>query len=240
MSYRGYHFFIDHLELPYAPSELTVTIGSKNETVELIDGSEINILKSPKLMDIKFDCELPRGRQYAFANDYVPAETYTSHFEKLMLNKQPAELLIIRDPNGNDKGFEKKALKVSLEGFEMKESADNAFDLVVSLHFKEYLEYGTVKKVDVITPDNGKDDPAVTTPVTPTKPVPESQTYTIKSGDTLWGISKKFYGNGSKWEKIYNANKKVIDDAAKKHGRADSAKGHWIYPGTKITIPSDK
>lgn len=32
--------------------------------------------------------------------------------------------------------------------------------------------------------------------------------YVIKAGDTLWGLAKKYYGSGSKYSKIYNANKK--------------------------------
>lgn len=37
-----------------------------------------------------------------------------------------------------------------------------------------------------------------------------SKTYTVLKGDTLWKISKKFYGEGSKWKKIYDENKKTI------------------------------
>jgi phage protein U len=33
--------------------------------------------------------------------------------------------------------------------------------------------------------------------------------YTIKKGDTLWGLAKKYYGAGIKYMKIYNANKKA-------------------------------
>ena len=31
-------------------------------------------------------------------------------------------------------------------------------------------------------------------------------TYKVKKGDTLWGISKKYYGDGTKWRKILEAN----------------------------------
>lgn len=61
--------------------------------------------------------------------------------------------------------------------------------------------------------------------------------YTIKSGDTLWSIAKKFYNDGTKWTPIYNANKDIIELTAKKHGRASSDNGHWIYPGVTLTIP---
>lgn len=31
--------------------------------------------------------------------------------------------------------------------------------------------------------------------------------YTVKAGDSLWSISRRFYGFGNKWRRIYNANK---------------------------------
>ena len=69
------------------------------------------------------------------------------------------------------------------------------------------------------------------------RPAETSGTYTIKSGDTLWGIAKKFYGNGAKWNTIYTANKDIIEKTAKKYGKKSSSNGHWIYPGVKLTIP---
>ena len=39
---------------------------------------------------------------------------------------------------------------------------------------------------------------------------PAPKTYTVVSGDCLWNIAKKFYGDGSQYTKIYNANKGVI------------------------------
>ena len=70
-----------------------------------------------------------------------------------------------------------------------------------------------------------------------TRPVEQSSTYTIKKGDTLWAIAKKFYNNGAKWKTIYNANKSIIEKTAKSHGRKSSSNGQWIYPGVKLTIP---
>lgn len=61
--------------------------------------------------------------------------------------------------------------------------------------------------------------------------------YTVKKGDSLWKISKKFYKKGSQWKKIYNANKSTIEKAAKKHKRKSSSNGKYIYPGTVLKIP---
>ena len=58
-----------------------------------------------------------------------------------------------------------------------------------------------------------------------TQEVFEPVFYTIKKGDTLWAIASEFYGNGSKYPLIVDANIEVIKDADK------------IYPGQAIRIP---
>lgn len=61
--------------------------------------------------------------------------------------------------------------------------------------------------------------------------------YTVVSGDTLWGIASKKLGSGAKWTQIYDANKDTIESTAKKHGKSSSDHGHWIWPGEVLTIP---
>ena len=51
--------------------------------------------------------------------------------------------------------------------------------------------------------------------------------YVIEKGDTLWGVAKKFLGNGSKYNKIFEDNREVIKDP------------DLIYPGQKIRIVLD-
>lgn len=69
-------------------------------------------------------------------------------------------------------------------------------------------------------------------------PAAAGGSYTVVGGDTLWGISKQKYGNGSSYPKIYNANNGTIEASAKKHGKSSSDNGHWIYPGDVYTIPA--
>ena len=51
-------------------------------------------------------------------------------------------------------------------------------------------------------------------------------TYTVKKGDNLWTLAKKFYGSGADYTKIYEANKDTI-----------GKNPNLIYPGQTFTIP---
>ena len=56
---------------------------------------------------------------------------------------------------------------------------------------------------------------------------PQAMAYTVAKGDCLWNIAKRFYGNGSKYTVIYDANKGVI-----------GGNPNRIYPGQVLTIPA--
>lgn len=59
-----------------------------------------------------------------------------------------------------------------------------------------------------------------TSPATESKP--DYITYTVKKGDTLWDIAKKYLGNGSRWKEIYNLS---------------GLTSQTIYAGQKLKIP---
>ena len=80
---------------------------------------------------------------------------------------------------------------------------------------KVVLMAGNMKGVGSVNAD------AVTAPAAES----EAEFYTIQSGDTLWAISSKFLGNGSRYNEIFEANLEVIQNA------------DLIFPGQKIRIP---
>jgi nucleoid-associated protein YgaU len=56
-----------------------------------------------------------------------------------------------------------------------------------------------------------------------------SKTHVVQYGDTLWGISEKYYGDGSQYMKIFEANKELW-----KNYNYDP---NVIYPNWELTIP---
>jgi hypothetical protein len=55
---------------------------------------------------------------------------------------------------------------------------------------------------------------------------PTSKTYTIKQGDTLWGLAKDFFKNAYLWPQLWEANTWVTD-------------AHWIYPGDVLLVEGE-
>lgn len=59
-----------------------------------------------------------------------------------------------------------------------------------------------------------------------------------KNGSELGRIGQRRYGGVIYEEFLPELNSSIIEEAAKKHRKSGSDHGHWIYPGTTITIPA--
>lgn len=55
---------------------------------------------------------------------------------------------------------------------------------------------------------------------------PAASFHTVEKGDTLWAVAEKAYGNGSKYQAIFEANKPMLSHPDK------------IYPGQVLRIPT--
>lgn len=62
--------------------------------------------------------------------------------------------------------------------------------------------------------------------ITVAEPEPESRFYTVKSGDTLSKIAKEMYGNANEYNKIFEANRPLLNHPDK------------IYVGQVLRIPT--
>ena len=228
MAQNGYDFYLNKCLLPVAPPKLSVKINNANETVTLINEGEINILKKAELTDIEFECRIPQEK-YPFAvykSGFKGADYFLDYFESLKTSKKPFQFIVCRKRPTGKRLFDTN-IKVSMEDYKITEDAKNGFDVLVRIKLKQWRDYGT-KTVNISF--NMEKPKASVEPQreATTSPAPETaQTYTVVKGDCLWNIAKKFYGNGSKYSIIYNANKSVI-----------GGNPNLIYPGQVLTIPA--
>ena len=224
-----YYVYLDKILLPITPSKLTLKIKNQNKTVVEINEGEINMLKKAGLTEIDFDATFPNVK-YPFAtykNAFQTAKLFLDAIEKLKTNQKPFQFIVSRTyPNG--KGLYNTNIKVSLENYTIKEDAKNGLDTVVTFNLKQYRDFGT-KICKISFPKSQKPVAVAPPPPRPAptspKPVNQNKTYTVVRSDCLWNIAKKFYGNGSQYTKIYNANRDKIRNP------------NLIYPGQVLTIP---
>ena len=73
---------------------------------------------------------------------------------------------------------------------------------------REVSELSRINKVgDPLLAATAKNQTEKTKTVVESSASKETKTYTIQRGDSLYSISKKFYGNGQRMNDIYNANR---------------------------------
>lgn len=228
MAQNGYDFYLNKCLLPVAPPKLSVKINNANETVTLINEGEINILKKAELTDIEFECRIPQEK-YPFAvykSGFKGADYFLDYFESLKTSKKPFQFIVCRKRPTGKRLFDTN-IKVSMEDYKITEDAKNGFDVLVKIKLKQWRDYGT-KTVNIsfnMEKPKASVEPQREATTSPAPATP--QTYTVVKGDCLWNIAKKFYGNGSKYSIIYNANKSVI-----------GGNPNLIYPGQVLTIPA--
>ncbi len=103
-------------------------------------------------------------------------------------------------------------------------------NLELDLNKDKVTIYGSVKKQEdkervILALGNVGGIAKVDDRISVSKPAPEAQFYTVKKGDSLSKIAKKFYGDPMKYKKLFEANQPPLKDPNK------------IYPGQQLRIP---
>lgn len=212
----------ESIQLVVNPASFDIVDQQNNQQVTLLDVGTVNLLGERGVKTITLQSFFPS----TFSPLYIryggrqsPVEC-RNMLEKWKNNKQTVRV-IIADMDIN------LAMNIDNLSFTYKEGDDDIYFNIIMTEYKT-LNVPTVKVSTQVK--------SVVTK-RPATSAPAKKTYTIKKGDTLWSIAKKYYKNGSKYTTIYNANKDIIEKTAKKHGKKSSSKGHWIWAGTKLVIP---
>lgn len=197
------------IQLPVKPTEFNVTVAHRNTVVNVIQLGDINLMGKTGLREISLSSFFP-AKDYNFSINSSRQKPITcvNTLEKWRKSGKPVRVIITDLLN----------MEATIESFTWGER-DATGDIYYTLALKEYKKIKTKKATVTI---------ATVKPTTRETKAPSSssgKTYTVKRGDCLWNIAKRFYGNGAQYNKIYNANKGKIKNP------------NLIYVGQVLTIP---
>lgn len=214
----------DEIQIPWLPEKIDFNANDKlMSSYSILDSGEVKIPAGRNLRSFSWSSIFP-GEAHSdlpfLRTEWQDPKTYQGILSRWLQNGTPLRLLITGTPINHD---------VYLSSYSV-EYAGGHGDYAYSISF--------IEKRDIII-QGEKTAGASATSTNATKNAtasPQSTTYTIKSGDTLWSIAQKHLGSGTKYSTLYNLNKTIIEETAKKRGYSSSDGGKWIFPGTVIKL----
>ena len=207
------------IRIPVVPAEHTVTSEQDNTSVTVCNLGEVTLRGKRKLQQISFSSFFPR--QYDSGYCDVRSKSPITMVKKVEKMKRAGSVKLIIT------GV--LSMKVTIESFEWGEN-DGTGDISYTLSMKEYrtvsIPASVLVKEQPAQPaaagsdggTSGRDQPETT----------GTQSYTVKSGDSLSAIARKLTGS-TNWQTIYEQNKAVI-----------GSNPNMIKPGQVLTIPGAK
>lgn len=204
------------INIPVLPAKLNVSSPGKNERVTVLELGEVLLLRKKGLRILSWESFFPVSKAPYTVGQIMDPVSIVQAIQKARDQKSPVRFVI----TGTDLDCN---LRMGIDSFEYEERSGELGDLYYTIKLYEWKDISPKR---IVLPEK-KEEPAKTQePERPGKPEQTSKTYTVKSGDCLWNIAKKFYGKGSDYTKIYNANKGKI-----------GSNPNLIYPGQVFTIP---
>lgn len=201
---KAYEIYIDDVQMPVAPSEIRTIINGQNETIQLLDGKEFNLINKPGLTDLEMALRLPDVAAH-YAPAWAPQKNFLDLFERLKLDEgsRVFSVMILRSGSGeglSDGYFE----YMTLEDYDIKEDVREGSDLIVTLQLKQFVPLRT-KMLKVTEDSQGGTFTAKEIPVGTRPDQPPASVEAVEN-DTLWLISQKHLGDGERFGEIAALN----------------------------------
>lgn len=206
------------INIPVLPAKLNVSSPGKNERVTVLELGEVLLLRKKGLRILSWESFFPVSKAPYTVGQIRDPVSIVQAIQKARDQKSPVRFLI----TGTDLDCN---LRMGIDSFEYEERSGELGDLYYTIKLSEWKDHSPRK---IVLPPEPAKPAKAKEPERPGKPpaAAKKKTYTVKSGDCLWNIAKKFYGKGSDYTKIYNANKATI-----------GKNPNLIYAGQVLTIP---
>lgn len=202
-------------QLPVNPEKITIKYSAHTDTVYVGSLGDVVIPGKAKAAQISFSSILP-ANYFSGCSVRKPL----SPWQYVMILEAFVKFGTVVKFRITDRHITMTAI---VDSFQYSEKGGDVGTFEYSITLKEY-KCVKPRQIDLNKNTGKATVPKQTSVRTNTKEVPK--TYTVKSGDCLWNLAKKFYNDGSKYTKIYEANKSII-----------GVNPNLIYPGQVLKIP---
>ncbi|MHC1750781.1 MAG: LysM peptidoglycan-binding domain-containing protein [Cellulosilyticaceae bacterium] len=187
------------LRLPVTPSEFNIEEVQNNSSVNITNLGEINLIGKKGLVTMSLESFFPANPYY-----FCRYQDFPKPYDCVKLIKSwkaSGKPIRVRITRGDTKhSFVNYA--VAIESFSYGEH-DGSGDVYFSLKLKEYVFIKAVK-AQITNTSSGTN---VSRPPTKRETKGIAKSYTVKKGDTLYGIAKKLTGDATNAKAIAKRNK---------------------------------
>lgn len=203
--------------LPINPLEFEFTESQNNQRITLLNIGEALLIGNRGLVSGTLSSFFPSPKSPFYRLASMEPVEYYAMLRKWKNSGQPIRVII------SDCDFN---LAMGIDSL-TRRNREGDEDLYYSITLTEYrfLNIPVVQTTAIAKLSNGLKERPNSSNLGGGSGTTTARTHIVKGGETLWGLAKKYYGNGAQYQKIFQANTNIIKNP------------NLIYVGWKLVIP---
>lgn len=205
----------DKIRFPVVPSSIGVNRSNNIDTQAVIKLGEVPIFNGTSLKTIELTSFFP-NQEYNFCDytGFMKPYEFSEKIQKWMYEGKPLRVIVTDSPTN---------MQCLIQQFDTVEQ-DGTRDLYFTLNLLEY------RPIEVPNLSNSSSSSSSDNLTRPSEEITNNtqKTHKVVKGDCLWDIAQKYYGKGSLYPKIKEANKSKYPSLAK---------NNIIYVNWELIVP---
>ena len=210
----------DKIRFPVVPSSIGVNRSNNIDAQAVVKLGEVPIFNGTSLKTIEFTSFFP-NQEYSFCDytGFMKPYEFSEKIQKWMYEGRPLRVIVTDSPTN---------MQCLIQQFDTVEQ-DGTRDLYFTLNLLEYRPIEVPSLSGSNTSSNSNNTQNTSRPSETSNNSSSSQKiHKVVKGDCLYDIAKKYYGKGSLYPKIKEANKSKYPSLAK---------SNVIYTSWELIIP---
>lgn len=210
----------DKIRFPIVPSSVGVNRSNSIDTEAIIKLGEVPIFNGTSLKTIELTSFFP-NQEYSFCDytGFMKPYEFSDKIQKWMYEGKPLRIIVTDSPTN---------MQCLIQQFDTVEQ-DGTRDLYFTLNLLEYRPIEVPNLSNSNASNNSNNTQNTSRPSETNNSTTNTQKiHKVVKGDCLWDIAQKYYGKGSLYPKIKEANKSKYPSLAK---------SNVIYTTMELIIP---